>query len=232
VDKRNFLIPVDTRLQSDREVEFETVSLDLVSRAVEGASGLGLVILDACRDNPFDAAMKRSGAKRSIGRGLATVLLLGMTELITRVSGEIAIGTAAASSTSPAADTTRAFRWTTRSMARGSSSTSPEGVSRRATRGTAISADEAAIRLLPALPERNAGSSKLKRAATAMTQLTASRHLVVQTQFRSNAVAIRLAKAFGSTTETWIRLQTAYDIVQALEREDEIEVERYEPQPA
>ena len=43
VDKRNFLIPVDVRLQSDREVEFETVSLDLVSRAVEGASGLGLV---------------------------------------------------------------------------------------------------------------------------------------------------------------------------------------------
>ena len=60
VDKRNFLIPVDARLQSDREVEFETVSLDLVSRAVEGASGLGLVILDACRDNPFAAAMRRS----------------------------------------------------------------------------------------------------------------------------------------------------------------------------
>ena len=79
VDKRNFLIPVDARLQSDREVEFETVSLDLVSRAVEGASGLGLVILDACRDNPFTAAMKRSGAKRSIGRGLARVEPSGET---------------------------------------------------------------------------------------------------------------------------------------------------------
>ena len=79
VDKRNFLIPIDARLQSDREVEFETVSLDLVSRAVEGASGLGLVILDACRDNPFAAAMKRSGAKRSIGRGLARVEPSGET---------------------------------------------------------------------------------------------------------------------------------------------------------
>ncbi len=48
----------------------------------------------------------------------------------------------------------------------------------------------------------------------------------------SSEMAIRLAKAFGSTTETWIRLQTAYDIAQALEREDEIKVERYEPQPA
>ena len=35
----------------------------------------------------------------------------------------------------------------------------------------------------------------------------------------STEMAIRLAKAFGSTTETWIRLQTAYDIAQALERE-------------
>ena len=48
----------------------------------------------------------------------------------------------------------------------------------------------------------------------------------------SSEMAIRLAKAFGSTSETWIRLQTAYDIALALEREDEIEVERYEPQPA
>ena len=43
-------------------------------------------------------------------------------------------------------------------------------------------------------------------------------------------MAVRLAKAFGSTTETWIRLQAAYDVAQA--REDEIAVERYEPRLA
>lgn len=48
----------------------------------------------------------------------------------------------------------------------------------------------------------------------------------------SAEMAIRLAKAFGSTTETWIRLQTAYDVAQAKARESEIKVERYEPQPA
>ena len=48
----------------------------------------------------------------------------------------------------------------------------------------------------------------------------------------SAETAIRLAKVFGSATETRIRLQTAYDIARALEREDGIEVERYEPQPA
>ena len=73
VDQRNYLIPVDARLASDRDVEFETVGLDLVMRAVDGASELRLVILDACRDNPFAVSMQRAGATSSIGRGLARV---------------------------------------------------------------------------------------------------------------------------------------------------------------
>ena len=47
----------------------------------------------------------------------------------------------------------------------------------------------------------------------------------------STDMAVRLAKAFGSTTETWIRLQAAYDVAQAQTREDAIEVTRYESQP-
>lgn len=43
-------------------------------------------------------------------------------------------------------------------------------------------------------------------------------------------MAIRLAKAFGSSTETWIRLQTAYDIARAHEREGQIAIRGYEPQ--
>ncbi|MCE2467536.1 MAG: HigA family addiction module antidote protein [Caldilineaceae bacterium] len=42
----------------------------------------------------------------------------------------------------------------------------------------------------------------------------------------SGDMAIRLAKAFGSTTESWMRLQAAYDVVQAQAREHEIEVDR------
>ena len=71
VDQRNFLVPVDARLANDQDVEFEAVPLELVSRAVERASGLRLVILDACRENPFASKMQRAGATRSIGRGLA-----------------------------------------------------------------------------------------------------------------------------------------------------------------
>ena len=41
--------------------------------AANGASALRLVMLDACRSNPFAAKMKLSSASRSIGRGLARV---------------------------------------------------------------------------------------------------------------------------------------------------------------
>ncbi len=41
-------------------------------------------------------------------------------------------------------------------------------------------------------------------------------------------MAIRLSKAFGSTPETWLGMQMAYDLQRALDRADEIEVERFE----
>ena len=79
VDKRNFLVPVDARLESDQDVEFEAVPLALAMRAVSRASGLGLVILDACRNNPFLASMQRSGGTRAMGRGLVRVEPKGQT---------------------------------------------------------------------------------------------------------------------------------------------------------
>lgn len=69
----NYIIPVDARLASDRDVEFEAVPLDRLMSAVDGARRLRLVMLDACRNNPFIAQMRRSVAQRSIGRGLAQV---------------------------------------------------------------------------------------------------------------------------------------------------------------
>ena len=69
----NYLVPVDARLASDRDVSFEAVAMDHVLNAVEGARKLRLAILDACRDNPFVKTMTRSLATRSLGRGLAAV---------------------------------------------------------------------------------------------------------------------------------------------------------------
>ena len=79
VDQRNFLVPVDARLASDQDVEFEAVPLALVTRSVARASGLQLVILDACRENPFAVTMQRTGATRSVGRGLGRVEPAGET---------------------------------------------------------------------------------------------------------------------------------------------------------
>jgi len=73
VNGTNYLIPVDARLAIDRDVEFEAVPLDRVMSAVGGAKRLRLVLLDACRDNPFVNQMRRSVATRSIGRGLTNV---------------------------------------------------------------------------------------------------------------------------------------------------------------
>jgi uncharacterized caspase-like protein len=73
IDGTNYLIPIDATLARDFDVDDEAVTLDRVLRAMEPARRLRLVILDACRDNPFAATMKRSVASRSIGRGLARV---------------------------------------------------------------------------------------------------------------------------------------------------------------
>jgi hypothetical protein len=70
----NYLIPVDAKLETDRDVGFEAVPVDQVMSAIEGAHSLRMVILDACRNNPFLAGMEKSaGTGRDIGRGLALV---------------------------------------------------------------------------------------------------------------------------------------------------------------
>jgi uncharacterized caspase-like protein len=77
VDGRNFLIPTDAKLQRARDVDFAAVPLDQVLAAADGARKLSLVILDACRNNPFRVRMLRSGGTRSIGRGLHSIALDG-----------------------------------------------------------------------------------------------------------------------------------------------------------
>ncbi len=42
----------------------------------------------------------------------------------------------------------------------------------------------------------------------------------------SPEMAIRLEKAFGSTADTWLRMQAAFDLAQARKRENEIHVQR------
>ncbi len=73
----NYLIPVDAKLKSERDLDFETVQLDFVLRQMEvGRDGkTNIVFLDACRNNPLARNLARSMGTRSasIGHGLAEV---------------------------------------------------------------------------------------------------------------------------------------------------------------
>jgi uncharacterized caspase-like protein len=73
VGGENWLIPIDAELKSDTDVEHEALGLKGVMLTVEQTSKLGLVILDACRNNPFAAKMKQSTRTRSVARGLVQV---------------------------------------------------------------------------------------------------------------------------------------------------------------
>jgi tetratricopeptide (TPR) repeat protein len=69
----NYLIPVDAQLRTDRDIGLEAIELEKLLLSTEGSTRLRLVILDACRDNPFVSSMERSARTRSMGRGLARV---------------------------------------------------------------------------------------------------------------------------------------------------------------
>jgi uncharacterized caspase-like protein len=74
---RNYLVPVDAGLNTERDLDFEAISLDFVLRQMEvGREGkTNVVFLDACRDNPLARNLARSMGTRSagIGKGLAEV---------------------------------------------------------------------------------------------------------------------------------------------------------------
>ena len=82
VDGTNYLIPVDAILQRDTDVEDEAISMDRLLRILEPVNRLRLIILDACRENPFTRSMKRTIASRAIGRGLAKVEVVNSDTLI------------------------------------------------------------------------------------------------------------------------------------------------------
>ena len=107
VNGQNYLIPIDARFASDRDVQFEAIPLDQVMASLEGAKKLKVVVLDACRVNPFAAQMRRTAApaavaapstaggsvgSRSIGRGLGEVKVEGASLVVFAAKqGEVAL---------------------------------------------------------------------------------------------------------------------------------------------
>jgi hypothetical protein len=83
---QNLLVPASADIRSERDLRFETVDLESVLDSVSGRSKVSLLILDACRDNPFIKQL--AGSSRSVSlKGLGPV--------------DAAMGTLIAFSTSP-----------------------------------------------------------------------------------------------------------------------------------
>ena len=78
----NYLIPTDAVLDRDIDVPYEAYSLENLIQVLEPARRLRLVMLDACRDNPFTRSMKRTIGSRAVGRGLAPVEPTSVNTLI------------------------------------------------------------------------------------------------------------------------------------------------------
>jgi uncharacterized caspase-like protein len=71
---RNWLIPVDAQLARASDAPDETVPLDRILDRVRAAKRLRIVILDACRNNPFLPRMAMNGvAVRAVDRGLSRI---------------------------------------------------------------------------------------------------------------------------------------------------------------
>ncbi|MEN8216039.1 MAG: caspase family protein, partial [Pseudomonadota bacterium] len=71
IDSKNYLIPADIKRLSVRNVKHRSISADEVLTAMEEVDNtMNIIILDACRDNPFESAYK--SYKR--GRGLAGMM--------------------------------------------------------------------------------------------------------------------------------------------------------------
>jgi len=72
---KNYLIPVDAKLESEVDLDFEAMDVNFVLRQMERSDRVNIVLLDACRNNPLSEKLARSMGTRSafLGRGLARI---------------------------------------------------------------------------------------------------------------------------------------------------------------
>lgn len=69
----NYLVPVDAKLAADRDAEAQAVALEQVIAAVGAARKVRLVILDACRDNPFAPTMQHTLSLKLVDKGFSNI---------------------------------------------------------------------------------------------------------------------------------------------------------------
>jgi hypothetical protein len=75
VEGKNYLVPVDARLERPGDLALDAVNLHVVLAQMEADTRVNLVFLDACRDNPLTRSLARALGTRSasVGQGLASI---------------------------------------------------------------------------------------------------------------------------------------------------------------
>ncbi|MCG6858608.1 MAG: caspase domain-containing protein [Salaquimonas sp.] len=73
VNGRNYLAPIDAKLDFESDLDFETIPLDFIQRQMEREVSTILLFLDACRDNPLTRSFKAASRSGGAGKGLAEV---------------------------------------------------------------------------------------------------------------------------------------------------------------
>lgn len=71
----NYLVPVEARVEDEISVQYETTRLNDVLTALNFSKGVKIMVLDACRNNPFVSQLAKRQATRgfAVGTGLAPV---------------------------------------------------------------------------------------------------------------------------------------------------------------
>jgi len=71
VDGQNYLIPIDAKLEEKSDAEFEAISLNKITKKMQNARNrLNIVVLDACRNDPFSRSAGAGGLAKSEPIGL------------------------------------------------------------------------------------------------------------------------------------------------------------------
>lgn len=73
VSGKNYLLPVDAALEDETSLDFEAVSVDFILRQMSRETSIGLVFLDACRDNPLVDVLAKTAGIKGASSGLAEI---------------------------------------------------------------------------------------------------------------------------------------------------------------
>jgi uncharacterized caspase-like protein len=91
VGDENYLLPTDAVLKSEADLDFRSVNVNLVLRQMQREERVNILILDACRDNPFTKELARSVAANSKNRTRSVDVSSGLGAMDTQATSGILI---------------------------------------------------------------------------------------------------------------------------------------------